>query len=188
MNQPSMKQPSMSQAASRTGLYLVAGGYAAVVLVAVALIVMRSVQYATHPADAAQYGGMWAGGDLMLEWFITGLLLAVTFFLVLVIRGDESAYTKYAKVLLGVSLTAPLSVGVIGIDAVSRGTGWLGFACMFRLFASPMVVVGLAGSRVFARFPRAKRLISYSLMIEVLTLVGIVGLLGGLGHFFGGSR
>jgi len=175
----------MEQSLLRTRLHWIAGAYAAVVAVSGALIVARYVQYATHPADVAQYGGMWAGGDLMLELFITGLLLLVTFFLVLVIRKEESAYTLYSKVLLGLSITAPLSVGIISIDAVSQGTGWFGYACMFRLFASPLVVVGLAGSRVFARFPRSKRLISYSLMIEVLTLVGMFGLLGGLAHFHG---
>jgi len=167
----------------RTRLYWVGGGYAAVAALSAALIVARYLQYVTHPADAAQYGGMWAGGDLMLELFITGLLLVVTFFLVLVIRKEESAYTVYSKVLLGLSLTAPLSVGFISIDAVSQGTGWLGYACLFRLFASPMVIVGLVGSRLLARFSRAKRLLSYSLMIEGLTLVGMFGLLGVFSHF-----
>ena len=173
----------MDQGVLRTRLYWVGGGYAAVAALSAALIVARYLQYVTHPADAAQYGGMWAGGDLMLELFITGLLLVVTFFLVLVIRKEESAYTVYSKVLLGLSLTAPLSVGLISIPAVSQGTGWLGFACMFRLFASPMVIVGLGGSRLLARFSRAKRLLSYSLMIEGLTLVGMFGLLGVFSHF-----
>ena len=126
----------MDQGVLRTRLYWVAGAYAAVIALSAALIIARYVQYVTHPADVAQYGGMWAGGDLMLEVFITGLLLVVTFFLVLVIRKEESAYTLYSKVLLGVSITAPLSVGIISIDAVSQGTGWLGYACLFRLFAS----------------------------------------------------
>jgi hypothetical protein len=169
-------------------LGLVACAYAATFGIAALLIVWRIWQYRWHAADAAQYGGMWAGGDLMLELFITGLLLVVTFFLVLVIRNEESAYTVYAKVLLGLSVTMPLSVGFISIDAVSQGTGWFGFACLFRLFASPMVIVGLGASRLFARFPRAKRLISYSLMIEVLTLVGMFALLGAIGHFHGGSH
>ena len=173
----------MEASVLRTRLYWVGGGYAAVAALSAALIVARYLQYVTHPADAAQYGGMWAGGDLMLELFITGLLLVVTFFLVLVIRKEESAYTMYSKVLLGLSLTAPLSVGFISIDAVSQGTGWLGYACMFRLFASPMVIVGLGGSRLLARFSRAKRLLSYSLIIEGLTLVGMFGLLGVFSHF-----
>lgn len=173
----------MEASVLRTRLYWVGGGYAAVAALSAALIVARYLQYVTHPADAAQYGGMWAGGDLMLELFITGLLLVVTFFLVLVIRTEESAYTVYSKVLLGLSLTAPLSVGLISIPAVSQGTGWLGYACMFRLFASPMVIVGLGGSRLLARFSRAKRLLSYSLIIEGLTLVGMFGLLGVFSHF-----
>lgn len=173
----------MEASVLRTRLYWVGGGYAAVAALSAALIVARYLQYVTHPADAAQYGGMWAGGDLMLELFITGLLLVVTFFLVLVIRKEERAYTVYSKVLLGLSLTAPLSVGLISIPAVSQGTGWLGYACMFRLFASPMVIVGLGGSRLLARFSRAKRLLSYSLIIEGLTLVGLFGLLGVFSHF-----
>lgn len=172
----------MEASVLRTRLYWVGGGYAAVAALSAALIFARYLQYVTHPADVAQYGGMWAGGDLMLELFITGLLLVVTFFLVLVIRKEESAYTLYAKVLLGLSLTAPLSVGFISIDAVSQGTGWLGYACLFRLFASPMVIVGLGASRLLARFSRAKRLLSYSLMIEGLTLVGMFGLLGVISH------
>ena len=175
----------MEQSVLRTRLYWVAGAYAAVVAVSAALIFARYVQYVTHPADVAQYGGMWAGGDLMLEVFICGLLLMVTFALVLVIFREESAYTVYSKVLLGLSLTAPLSVGLISIPAVNQGTGWFGFACMFRLFASPLVIVGLGVSRVFARFPRPKRLISYSLMIEGLTVVGMFGLLGVFSHFHG---
>ena len=172
----------MEASVLRTRLYWVGGGYAAVAALSAALIFARYLQYVTHPADVAQYGGMWAGGDLMLELFITGLLLVVTFFLVLVIRKEESAYTVYSKVLLGLSLTAPLSVGFISIDAVSQGTGWLGYACLFRLFASPMVIVGLGASRLLARFSRAKRLLSYSLMIEGLTLVGMFGLLGVISH------
>jgi len=177
----------MNQTLSRTGLYWVAGAYAAVVALATVLVVARYLQYVTHPADVAQYGGMWAGGDLMLEVFICGLLLVVTFVFVLVIFKDESAYTVYSKVLLGLSLTAPLSVGIIGIDAVTQGTGWFGSACMYRLFASPLVIIGLGMSRLFARFSRAKRLVSYSLLIEGLTLVGMLALLGGLEHFHLGT-
>jgi hypothetical protein len=125
----------------------------------------------THPADAAQYSGMWAGGDLILELFIGGLLLMVTLVLALVIARDESAYTIYAKALLGVSLTAPLSVGFISIPAVSQSNSVLGYACLFRLFASPLVIFGLGVSRLLARFPRAKKLIVYGLLIEALTII-----------------
>ncbi len=93
---------------SRTRLWLVAIGYPGVLAIAVVLIVARYIQYVTHPDDVAAYGGMYAGGDLMLEVFILAMLLLVTFFLVLVIYKSEPAYTTYAKVLVGLSLTAPL--------------------------------------------------------------------------------
>ena len=152
-------------------LGLVAIGYAAVLAVGAVLIVVRYFQYVNHPADVAAYGGMYAGGDLMLEVFIGGMLMVMTFFLVLVIYKSEPDYTIYSKVLLGLSLTAPLSVGLISIPAVNQGMNLLGSACMFRLFASPMVIAGMGMSRIFARFPRPKRLTVYALLIEAVTLI-----------------
>ena len=167
----------MDASVLRRRLYWVGGGYAAVVAFSAALIVMRYLQYVMHPADAAQYSGMWAGGDLILELFICGMLLVMTSILALVIMSDEVAYTAYSKVLVGVSLTMPLSVGFIAIPAVNQGVGVFGFACLFRLFASPLVIAGLGFSRLLARFPRPKKLITYSLLIEGLTLVLMVALL-----------
>jgi hypothetical protein len=167
----------MEMVLSRTRLWLVAIGYAAVLAVAAVLIVARYIQYVTHPADVAAYGGMYAGGDLMLELFIAGMLLVVTFFLVLVIYKSEPAYTIYSKVLLGLSLTAPLSVGLIAIPAVNQGMNVLGEACMFRLFASPLVIAGMGGSRLFARYPLPKKLTFYSLLIEGLTLGALLAVL-----------
>lgn len=106
---------------------------------------------------------MYAAGDWMLELFIVGMFLIPTFFLGLVIRKSETAYTRYSQALLGVSLTAPVSLGVLLIPAVNQGNTFLGWFCMDRLFASPVVVVGLAVSRLLARFNRAKRLASYGL-------------------------
>jgi hypothetical protein len=139
--------------------------------IAAILIVWRYMQYAEHPGDVAASGGMWAGGDLVLELFICGMLLAVTFFLVLVIYKSETAYTQYAKVLLALSITAPASVGLMAIPAVSEGSSLLGYGCLFRVFASPVVLLGLGMSRVFANFPKAKRITNYALLIEVITLV-----------------
>lgn len=162
---------------------LVACGYAAVLGIAAILVVSRYVQYAEHPADAAQYSGMWAGGDLMLELFICGMLLAMTFLLVLVIYKFETAYTNYAKVVLALSVTLPASVGLIAIPAVGGGISLVGWACLFRIFASPLVLMGIGMSRLFARFPRAKRITNYALLIEVLTLVFMVLMLVGPFHF-----
>jgi len=139
--------------------------------IAAILIIWRYMQYAEHPADVAASGGMWAGGDLILEFFICGMLLVVTFFLVLVIYKSEAAYTNYAKVMLALSITAPVSIGLIAIPAVSEGSSVLGYGCLFRLFASPAVLLGLGMSRVLARFPKAKRITNCALLIEVLTLV-----------------
>ena len=169
-------------------LGLVACGYAAVLGIAALLIVWRIWQYRWHAADAAQYGGMWAGGDLALEFFICGMLLAVTFVLVLVIYKHETAYTNYAKAVLAVSVTAPASVGLIAISAVGQGNSLLGWACLFRVFASPLVLVGIVMSRLFARFPAAKRITNYALLVEVLTLVGMALLLGASPTFLEGER
>ena len=161
----------------RIQIGLVALGYAGALGIAALLIAWRYWQYATHPADAAFSSGMWAGGDLILELVIVGMFLVVTFFLVLVIAKSENAYTIYSKVLVGVSLTAPLSVALTAIPAISRGDfivySILGYACLFRLFASPLVAFGIGMSRLFARFPRPKRLTIYALAIEGLTLVVI---------------
>ena len=70
---------------------LVACGYAMVLGISALLIVWRYVQYEENPADAAQYSGILAGGDVALGVIICGMLLAVTFFLVLVIYNSETA-------------------------------------------------------------------------------------------------
>jgi hypothetical protein len=158
-------------------LGLIAFGYMFVLGISTILIVVRYLQYVEHPADVAAYGGMYAGGDLMLELFIAGMLLVVSFFLVLVIFRSESAYLIYSKVVLAISVTAPAAVGIMAIPAVGQGNSVLGYACLFRVFASPIVLVGLGMSRLFARFPRAKRLTNVALLIEILTFVCLIAML-----------
>ena len=153
---------------------LVACAYAAVLAIASVLVTWRYWQYVSHAADAAASGGMWAGGDLLLEFFICGMLLAVTFVLVLVIYTHETAYTNYSKIMLSLSATAPVSVVLMAIPAVGQSSSLLGWACMYRVFASPLVLVGLVMNRLFARFPQAKRMTNYALLIEALTLVFMV--------------
>ncbi len=155
----------------RVQLMLVAAGYAAVLAAAAWMVLVRYLQYVNHPQDVAAAGGMYAAGDLFLEVFVACMLLVPTFLLVLVIRNSENLYTGYSKILLGVSLTAPVCLGVLSIPAVNQGPMLLGEIFMARLFSSPFVIVGLGFSRVLARFDRAKRLTSYALIIEVLTLV-----------------
>jgi len=174
--------------ARNTQLALVASGYFIAFAIAAFLVVLRYLAYVNHAADVAAYGGMWAGGDLMLELFIVCMFLVVTFFLVLVIAKSETAYTLYSKVLVGISLTAPLSVLLIAIPAVNRSDfifySIVGYACMFRLFASPILAFGMGMSRLFAQFPRPRRLTVYALAIEGLTLALLTGSMffAGRGH------
>jgi len=162
----------MEPSPSPLQLRLVAASYAMVGVVSALLICERYLQYVRNPQDVAASGGMYAGGDLLLEIFICFLVLVPTIALVLVIRKSESWYTAYAKVLLGLSLTAPLSVGLLIIPVFNQW--YWGDACIFRLFAIPIVVVVLIFSRWLTRFARARRLIFYALLIEGLTFVVII--------------
>src|SRR5580698_4938781 len=121
----------------RVQLGLVAAFYAVVLATAVLLVFMRHLMYLNHAAEAAAAGGMYAFGDLMLEVIIGCMLLVPTFVLVLVVRKSEPLYTGYAKVMLGLSLTAPISLGIVSILAVRQGTMLLGWICMDRLLCSP---------------------------------------------------
>ena len=76
---------------------------------------------------------MYAGGDLLLEIIICFLFFVPTAGLVFVIRKSESAYTTFAIVLLGLSLTAPISAGLL-IIPVSNQWYW-GDASIFRLLS-----------------------------------------------------
>jgi hypothetical protein len=160
----------------RVQLGAVAACYAVVLLVTTVLVYERHMQYMNHPVDVMSYGGMYAFGDLILEFFIGGLFLIPTFLFVLAIRKSEMAYTRYSQTLLGFSLTAPICLGVFLIPAVNQGNSFLGWFCIDRLFASPIVIVGLAVSRLLARFGRAKRLTSYVLLVELATIALLVTL------------
>jgi hypothetical protein len=155
-------------------LSLVASAYAAIFLWAGLLVFQRHMQYVNQPADVMASGGMYAAGDLMLEIFIAGLFLIPTFLLVLIIRKSETAYTRYSQILLGLSLTSPICLGVFLIPAVNQGNSLLGWFCMDRLFVSPIIIFALGVSRLFANFRRAKRLTSYALLLEGGTVASIM--------------
>lgn len=165
----------MEPSASRLQLRLVAASYAVVVLVSALLVFVRYLQYVRNPQDVAASSGMYAGGDLLLEIFICFLFFVPTIALVFVIRKSEPLYTAYAKVLLGFSWTAPLSLGFLFLPVLNQW--YWGDVCIFRLFAIPIVVVVLILSLCLARFARARRLISYALLTEGLTFVGIIAAL-----------
>lgn len=162
----------------RAQLQLVAAGYAAVVVASVLLVAMRYLQYRLHPEDADQYSGMWAGGDMLLGLFIFCLFAVPTFFLALIARKSEPLATGYAKALVALSLTAPASIGLLAIPAIENSNSMLGWACMWRVIGSPFILFGMVGSRLLARFPRAKRLSMYAATIEAVTLGGMILLLG----------
>lgn len=162
----------METSPSQLQLRLVGASYAVVAAVSAFLIYQRYLLYVRNPQDVAAAGGMYAGGDLLLEIFICFLFLVPTTALVFVVRKSEAAYTAYAKVLLGLSLTAPISGGLLITPVLNQWYG--GDGCIFRLFVTPVVMAVLLVSRWLTRFARARRLISYALLIEGLTFVVIV--------------
>lgn len=173
----------MDQTVPRARLFWIAGAYAAVLAVSAALICARYMAYVTHPADVAAYGGMWAGGDLALEVIVVGMLLVVTFFVALAIFKYDAAYTTYSKIMVAWSLTLPASVAYIAVTAKTQDNSLLGWFCLYRVFAAPIMLMGFGMSRVLARFPKAKRLTTYALLIEGLTVVFMIVFLFGLSHF-----
>jgi hypothetical protein len=161
---------------SRTQLWFVGLGYAAVFAIAAVLVFARYLLEHFHRAEVAAAGGMYAAGDTMLAMFILCLFMIPTAFLVWVMAKYESVYTTYSQLLMGLSLSAPvcLSLFVFGKNHVAES---LSVVCLCRLVASPFVLVGIVVSRLVARFDRAKRLTSYALLIEGLTLGIAVALL-----------
>jgi hypothetical protein len=162
----------MEPSPSHLQLRLIVAGYAVIAAVSALLVYERYLQYVRNPEEVSASSGMYAGGDLLLEIFICLLFLMPTVALVFLIRKSESSFTAYAKVLLGLSVTAPVSVGLLFIPVLNQ---WFwGDVFVFRLFAIPIVVVVLIFSRWLTRFARARRLISYALLIEGLTFVAVV--------------
>jgi hypothetical protein len=155
-------------------LGLVAVGYATVLVIAATLLFVRHMQELQNPVEAS--GGMWAAGDAMLGVFIVGLFAIPSVFLVWIIARFESFYKTYSQLLLGLSLSAPVCLGILtlGKSYVAESVSIL---CLYRLFCSPPILLGTGVSRLAARFDRAKRLLSYALLIEGLTLAIAVALL-----------
>jgi hypothetical protein len=147
--------------------WLVAIGYAAVLAVAAALLYIRHLVELQDPVAAS--GGMAATGDTILYLFIGCLFLIPTALLIWTITKLEAPYTVYSRFLFGLSLSAPvcLTVVLFGENHVAPSLSWL---CFFRILESPIVLVGMSISRFAARFDRAKRLTSYALLVEGLTL------------------
>jgi hypothetical protein len=60
-----------------------------------------------------------------------------------------------------------MSVVFFGEKYVAQSLSWF---CWFRVLESPIILVGIGISRFAARFDRAKRLVSYALLVEGLAL------------------
>jgi hypothetical protein len=156
----------------RAQWWCVGAGYAAVSAVAVAAILGRFVMERRYAAS----DGMYAAGDLFLGIFIVCLFMIPTVALIWVMSKSEALYTGYSQLLVGISLSAPVSLSLFwwGNKYLSQN---LLLLCLCRLLLSPFALVGTGVSRLVARFARAKKLVSYALLIEGLTLAVSVGLL-----------
>lgn len=163
----------MPPAPSSLQLRLVLAAYAAAALIAAGLVFLRYMLYVRNPQDVAAAGGMYAGGDLLLEVFICLLFFVPTAILVFFIRKSESAYTTYARILLGFSVTAPASLALMFAPFLNQW--YWGDAIVFRLFAVPFVLLILLFSRWLTQFARPRRLILYAMLIEGLTFVVAIG-------------
>jgi len=146
---------------------LVAMGYAAVLVFAAASLYVRHLMALQDLAAAS--GGMAAFGDTILDLFIGSLFLIPTAFMVWIIAKSEAQYAVYSQFLFGLSLSAPICMSVLffGEKYVAPSLSWF---CLYRILESPIVLVGMGISRLAARFDRSKRLVSYALLVEGLTL------------------
>ncbi|HXC00377.1 MAG TPA: hypothetical protein VNU74_08250 [Terriglobales bacterium] len=166
----------MKPSSWRTQIWLIASGYAAFLAVAAILILARYLLEHFHRADVAAAGGMYAFGDLILAIFIVCLFMIPTVFLVWVMAKHESVYTTYSQLLVGVSLSAPVCLNLFYFGRNHMAESLI-TVCLFRLVASPFILLGIGVSRFVARFGRAKKLTSYALLIEGVSLGIAIALL-----------
>lgn len=160
---------------TRAQLWIVAAGYAGVFAAAAFLIFARHMAELADPAGAG--GGMYAFGELLMYIFIGCLFMIPTAFLIWVVAKFEAVSTGYSKFLVGLGVSAPVCLGmfVLGQSYLAESVNSF---CIYRLVASPFVLAGIGFSRVVAKFDRAKKLASYALLIETLTVVaGVVPVL-----------
>jgi hypothetical protein len=160
----------------RTQLWFVGLGYAAVVLVSAGLLIGRYIMERIHASEVTAAGGMYGFGDLILYIFVICLFMIPTFFLVWVMARVEGWYTRYAQLLVGISLSAPVSLGLSALGQNHVGE-ILSNLCFVRLAFAPFILVVIGVSRIVARFNLAKKLTVYALLIEGLTMAAWIVLL-----------
>ncbi len=152
----------------KTKLIMVGVAYAAVMSFAAGELLTRYVYEANHPADVAASGGMYAGGDMLVDIFLVFLFMIPTYFLIRIGAQFESPYTTYSKILLIVGLTAPVCLGLLFVGTTYIPEN-LSVLCLERLLWSPVILMLIGISRRAAQFDRAKRAISYALLSEAFT-------------------
>ncbi len=165
----------MPKTLSRAQVRLVVLLYGAMAALSGLLIFKRYLLYLRHPNDAVSASGMYAGGDLLLEMMVLCFLLVPTAALIFFFRTSEATYTRCAKILVGVSLTAPLSLALMFVPALNRG--YLGDVIFFRLLAIPILIVLSVLSLCWNRYAHTRRLISFALLIESLPFAIGIGIL-----------
>lgn len=165
----------MKPIAWRIQLEVIASAYAGILLMGTFWFYQRHLQELSDPQAAMASSGMWAFGDLILVVFLYLLCLIPTFFLLRLMRTNEVVYDNYAKIVLAVSLTSPLCLAALSFH-VGENIAVLENFFALRLFNSPLVFGLMVMSRLFARQRPAKRLINWSMLTEVATLVGALAI------------
>ena len=157
----------------RLQLGLIGVAYASVLFLGTCWFFLRNLQAMRDPL--ASSGGMWAFGDEILIIFLYLLCLVPTFFLLRLMRTNEAVYSNYAKIVLAVSLTAPLCLAALVFHVGEKITFLRDFYAL-RFFRSPMLFVVMVMSRLFARERLAKRLLNYALLPEALTMAAAIAI------------
>lgn len=160
----------------RVQLWIIATAYIGVFVLATGLLVERYVWERLNAAEVVAESGMTAAGDTLLWLFLACLFMIPTFFLVWVMAKYENLYNVYSQILLGISLTAPFCLLGIYLGDKHIWQYAVDF-CFFRFLFSPFILTGIGFSRWMAKFGRAKRLTSYALLIEGLTIAIAVTLI-----------
>ncbi len=130
------------------------------------MVYSRYLQYQKDPADAVASGGMYAFGDTILGFAIFILFLIPTAVLLFMVRNEERFLCMYSKILLAVSLTAPLSLAVLLVDSLLKSE-FLSGPTVTRLFLFPCVLIVMILSLLIAKPKAAKKLLLWGVTTEL---------------------
>ena len=121
-----------------------------VLVVSAGLIIPRYVYELWHHDEVVASGGMYAAGDAMLAIFIACLFLIPTAFLLWVTAKFEAFYNAYSRVLLAVSLSAPVCLGLIFLGEQRLVQNFHDF-CWLKMLCWPFILLVLCVSQFDAR-------------------------------------